>query len=195
MIHARRAGFKKTKRLYVVSTEGAETEPIYFQEFRPARDSTFRLKILASTTHKPHPLEVVQRLFDYERRERPGANTEYWAVVDRDEWSLADLSMAYELTHNRADFHIAMSYPCFELWLWLHIRPNRPFNDRRDCQTRLAREWVQFAKNRYPAAELISKAPMACARAEEITERASGILSSQGTQVFELVRKLSSEGT
>lgn len=193
MIPGRRVGFKRTKRLYVVSTEGAETEPIYFQEFRPSRDSAFRLKLLGNPTHKSHPVDVVQRLFAYERRERPGANTEYWAIIDRDAWPLADLSAAYELTHNRPSFYIAMSYPCFELWLWLHIRPNRPFNDRNDCQRQLEREWLQFAKNAYPAGELMRDVPTACDRAAEITDRVSGILSSQGTQVFELVRELSYE--
>jgi hypothetical protein len=191
-MYRRRVAFKKTKRLFVISTEGAETEPIYFQEFRASRDSAFRLKILGNAAHKSHPVDVVQRLFDYERRERPGANTEYWAIVDRNAWPLPELSEAYELTHGRPRFHIAMSYPCFELWLWLHLRPNRPFNDRGDCQRQLEREWLQYSKNAYPAGELMPDVPTACDRAEEITDRISGILSSQGTQVFELVRKLSS---
>jgi hypothetical protein len=92
VIHGRRVGFKKTKRLYVISTEGAETEPIYFQEFRPSRDSTFRLRILGNPAHKSQPVEVVQRLLDYERRERPGANTEYWAIIDRNDWSDSESS-------------------------------------------------------------------------------------------------------
>jgi hypothetical protein len=191
VIHGRRVGFKKTKRLYVISTEGAETEPIYFQEFRPSRDSTFRLRILGNPAHKSQPVEVVQRLLDYERRERPGANTEYWAIIDRNDWSDSDLRAAYALTNNRIGFHIAMSYPCFELWLWLHRRPNRPFNDRRDCERQLEREWLQFSKAAYPAGELMSNVQMACDRAERITTRLNGILASQGTQVFELVRKLS----
>lgn len=190
MTRGRRVGFKKTKRLYVVSTEGAETEPIYFQEFRPSRDSVFRLKILGNPAHKSAPIEVVQRLLEYERRERPGRNTEYWAIIDRNAWSDADLRGAYKLQDGRPHFYIAMSHPCFELWLWLHLRPNRPFNDRHDCQRRLEREWLQFSKGAYPAAELLPHVVTACSRAEEITEPFSGVLQSQGTQVFELVRRL-----
>jgi hypothetical protein len=190
VIYGRRVGFKKTKRLYVVSTEGAETEPIYFHEFRPSRDSTFRLKILGNPTHKSHPVEVVKRLIEYECHERPGANTEYWAIIDRNAWPDIDLRSAYELTHARPHLHIAMSHPCFELWLWLHLRPNRPFNDRHDCQRQLEREWFQFSKSAYPASELMPHVFTACSRAEEVTERVNGLLQSQGTQVFELVRKL-----
>jgi len=191
VIRSRRVAFKKTKRLYVISTEGADTEPIYFQEFRPSRDGPFRLKILGNPNHKAHPVEVIQRLIEYERRERPGANTEYWAVIDRNSWAETDLRSAYELANSRADFHIAMSNPCFELWLWLHLRPNRPFFDRHDCQRKLEREWFQFSKSAYPAAELIPHIAAACDRAKEITEPVDGLLRSQGTQVFELVRRLS----
>jgi hypothetical protein len=192
VIQGRTTGFKKTKRLYVVSTEGSETEPIYFQEFRPGRDSAFRLKILGNPKHKTQPVDVVQRLIDYQVREAPGRNTEYWAIMDRNDWTEADLRSAYALANHRRDFHIAMSFPCFELWLWLHLRPNRPFSDRHACQRQLEREWFQFSKSAYPAAELMPYVSTACSRAQEITESVNGLLRSQGTQVFELVRRLSS---
>ena len=72
----RRAGFKKTKRLYVIAMEGAMTEPIYFSEFHPGRDGGFRLKLLPNPNHKSRPRDVLKRLIDYEHHERPGPNTE-----------------------------------------------------------------------------------------------------------------------
>lgn len=186
----RRTGFKKTKRLYVISTEGAETEPIYFQEFRPGRDGSFRLKILGNPNHKSNPVDVVQRLIEYERRERPGPNTEYWAVIDRDAWQDADLRGAYDLVRSRKNYHVAMSDPCFELWLWLHLRPNRPFTDRHDCQRSLEREWPEFSKSDYPAGILMPLAQVACERAEKLTESTSEWLRSQGTEVSKFVRRL-----
>lgn len=187
---SRRAGFKKTKRLYVLSTEGAETEPIYFQEFRPHRDSGFRLKILGNPKHKSNPVDVVRRLIEYERRERPGPNTEYWAIIDRDAWLESDLQAAYEEARGRNDFHIAMSNPCFELWLWLHLRPNRSFADRYDCQRQLEREWPKYSKCDYPAAELLPFVKIASERAEELTANSPSWPRAQGTDVFKLVRKI-----
>ena len=83
-----------------------------------------------------------------------------------------------------------MSNPCFELWLWLHLRPNRPFTDRHDCQRSLEREWPAFSKNDYPAAELMPLTRSACERAEGITGITADWLRAQGTEVFRLVRKL-----
>lgn len=189
-MNRRRAGFKKTKRLFVLSTEGAETEPIYFQEFRPGRDGGFRLKILGNPTHKSNPVDVVQRLIEYERRERPGSDTEYWAIIDRDSWQETDLRAAYDLVSARKNYHMAMSNPCFELWLWLHLRPNRPFSDRHDCLRNLQREWPAFSKNDYEVAELVPLVSVACERAESITQSTADWLREQGTEVSRLVRKL-----
>lgn len=186
----RRAGFKKTKRLYVISTEGAETEPIYFQEFRPGRDGGFRLKILGNPNHKSNPADVVQRLIEYERRERPGPKTEYWAIIDRDAWQEADLRAAYDLASERKNYHIAMSNPCFELWLWLHRRPSRPFTDRHDCQRSLEREWPGFSKSSYDASDLMPLVSLACERAEALLEDAGPWPQAQGSHVFRLVRQL-----
>lgn len=90
-MRGRRSGFKKTKRLFVVASEGAETERIYFLPFKPGRDGGFRLKVLPNPNHKSRPRDVLQRLIDYERRKLEGPNTEYWAVIDRDAWSAAEL--------------------------------------------------------------------------------------------------------
>lgn len=190
-MRARRSAFKKTKRLFVVATEGAETEPIYFQEFHPGRDGSFRLKILGNPKHKSRPVEVVQRLMEYEKRERPGADTEYWAVVDRDAWPESELREASELITARNGYHLAMSNPCFELWLWLHLRPNRSFSDRHDCQRALAREWPDYAKSSYDASILMPHVPDAISRAGELDDRPDDPWpEQQATRVYQLVEKL-----
>ena len=55
-----------------------------------------------------------------------------------------------------------------ELWLWLHLKPNRPFADRHDCQRSLIREWPDFAKGDYDAAKLMPQVLQACERAKEL---------------------------
>ncbi len=187
----RRSAFKKTKRLFVVATEGAETEPISFQEFHPGRDGGFRLKILGNPKHKSRPVEVVQRLMEYERRERPGPDTEYWAIIDRDVWPEPELQEAWNLVTAREGYHLAMSNPCFELWLWLHLRPNRLFSDRHECQRALAREWPDYAKSNYDAAVLMPFVADAVARASGLEEEPGEPWpAAQGTRVYRLVEKL-----
>ena len=190
-MRSRSSAFKKTKRLYVIATEGAETEPLYFYEFNPGRDGNFRIKILGNPNHKSGPVEVVKRLLAYERHERPGPDTEYWAIIDRDAWSQAELDEAWKLTMSRKGYHLAMSNPCFELWLWLHLRPNRPFADRHDCQRSLMREWPEFSKGDYDAASLKEKVELACSRAKELDETPdSPWPEQQATRLYRLAEKL-----
>ncbi len=190
-MRGRRGAFKKTKRLFVIATEGAETEPIYFAEFHPGREGGFRLKVLGNPRHKSRPIEVLNRLLDYEMRERPGPNTEYWAVIDRDAWNPAELDEVSREIAKRENYHLALSNPCFELWLWLHLKPNRPFFDRHDCQRSLCREWSEFAKGAYDAAMLMPLVPVACERAKAIDEEPEKPWpTEQATRVYRLVERL-----
>lgn len=190
-MRGRRAGFKKTKRLYVIAMEGAMTEPIYFSEFHPGRDGGFRLKLLPNPNHKSRPRDVLQRLIDYEHRERPGPNTEYWAVIDRDAWSAAELDEVSSEIAERENYHLGLSNPCFELWLWLHLKPNRSFADRYDCQRSLIREWPDFAKGDYDAAKLMPQVLQACERAKELdTHPDAKWPDEQATWVYRLVERL-----
>lgn len=190
-MRGRREAFKKTKRLFVIAMEGAETEPIYFSEFNPGREGCFRLKLLSNPNHKSRPRDVLQRLIDYERRERPGPNTEYWAVIDRDAWSAAELDEVSREIGRRRDYYLALSNPCFELWLWLHLKPNRPFADRHDCQHSLCREWPEFAKGDYDAAKLMPHVLRACERAKELDVTLDAKWpDEQATWVYRLVERL-----
>lgn len=188
----RRSAFKMTKRLFVIATEGRETEPRYFAEFNPERNGSFRLKILPNLQHKPSPLEVVKRLLEYQAQHRPGPDTEYWAVIDRDAWTEDELRKARDLISQQVEHHLALSNPCFELWLWLHSHPNRPFADRHDCQRSLRRECRWFRdKSDYDIAELMPHVGDACSRARAIDDEPdSPWPRHQGTRVYRLVEKL-----
>lgn len=186
----RRSAFKKTKRTFVVATEGAQTELIYLDEFRPGRDDNFRLVLLGNPNHKSRPLDVLQRLINYERNNCDW-NAEYWAVIDRDAWNTQELDeVSREIAH-RDYYHLALSNPCFELWLWLHLRPNRPFADRHDCQRSLCREWPEFAKGDYDAGMLMPHVQLACQRSRELdTKPDTQWPDQQATWVYRLIERL-----
>ena len=185
--------FRKTKRLYVIATEGAETEPTYFRLFHPGRDGDFRIKMLGNPGHKSAPGEVVGRLIDFQRRRQPGANTEYWAVIDRDSWEESALSEAFDRISGRSGYHLALSNPCFEFWLYLHLRDNRPFSDRSDCQRALGEIWEEYRKSGYDPTPLRDGIDVAIERARALAEEANPSEVwplTQGTHVYKLVEKL-----
>lgn len=50
---------------------------------------------------------------------------EFWLVIDRDDWSEVhniDFDALYEECAKEKNFYIALSNPCFEIWLIFHLR-------------------------------------------------------------------------
>lgn len=189
----RKTGFLNTKRLYVISTEGSQTEPIYFTLFRPKREDEFRMKMLGNPRHKTSPLEVVDRLVQFEKREKPGPNTEYWAVIDRDSWSEETLRETNSIIRDKPNYHLALSNPCFEMWLYLHFRDNRCFSNRHDCQKQLKNIFPEYEKSNYDTQKLLPGILNAIQRAEALAGDASPDEpwpTKQGTHVFKLIEKL-----
>src|SRR6266446_3098265 len=88
---ARRAGFLKPKKFFIVATEGAKTEKLYLEQFRPPREAVIQVKVLPNTTHKTRPQEVFTRLKLYASQTYLGPEDELWLLIDRDNWSEQEL--------------------------------------------------------------------------------------------------------
>jgi len=102
--------------LIVIATEGACTEKQYFEMFRHHR---VQVKVLHTDDCKSAPEYVIERLKEYKRDFELGRDDELWLMVDVDSWGatkLADVAMQAV----KAKFDLAVSNPCFELWLLLH---------------------------------------------------------------------------
>ena len=109
-------------RLFLVGVEGAVTEPLYFQslEARGVFHERIRLRILPTERGESAPDAVLARV-DAERRALDELRDmdECWLVVDRDQWEdkmLAAVAAACE----QKRYGLAVSNPCFEVWLLLH---------------------------------------------------------------------------
>jgi hypothetical protein len=187
----RRSGFRKTKKVFVVAMEGSQTEPIYFRELKPNRDASVRLILVGSTGHKSSPSEVFARLRAWESKQSLKSTDEAWIVIDRDSFPDAELDDVCAKAKLRS-YEVAVSNPCFELWLWLHLRDNLHFLDRQHCLRQLRRELPGYEKGNYSARGLIQGG---CALA---IERAAALdvnplqpwPRQQATRIHRLVQKL-----
>jgi hypothetical protein len=188
---SRRSGFRKTKPVYVVAMEGARTEPIYFCALKPGRDAAVRLILVGDGGHRSNPTAVLGRLRDWAHKNGLKKSDEAWVVIDRDAFPEAELD-AVCAGAQKFGYHVAVSNPCFELWLWLHLRNHRPFVDRHQCQRELAVALPDYAKGDYDAASLIETgAANAIQRALALdVTPAEPWPKHQATRVFRLVQKL-----
>ncbi len=129
----RRAGTRPELRTLLVFCEGDKTEPDYLNGLRrlPEVRRNAAVKIEIDTDHGV-PLTLVKLAAERKKRNDQvgsGAVDEYWCVFDV-EWprNHPDLDQAVRLARQN-DIKLAISNPCFEIWLLLHFKDHTRWTD------------------------------------------------------------------
>jgi hypothetical protein len=112
-------------RLIVIASEGKDTERIYFTAlarcYAGPRVHVHLLQRDVSEQNNSSPEHVLKQLNDYKRLYDLEADDELWLVVDRDHWTEEMLSGVATACVQDNFMHMALSNPCIELWLLLHL--------------------------------------------------------------------------
>lgn len=120
----RREAFRDA-RLIVIASEGKDTERIYFEalakEYTNPRVHVHILGRSEAEQNNSSPEHVLKQLNYYKEQYELEADDELWLVVDKDRWTVAMLSRVATECSQELAMHMALSNPCFELWLLLHI--------------------------------------------------------------------------
>ena len=120
----RREAFRDA-RLIVIASEGKDTERIYFKalakEYTNPRVHVHILERSEAEQNNSSPDHVLKQLNDYKSQYELEADDELWLVIDKDRWTEAMLSRVATECSQEVAMHMALSNPCFELWLLLHI--------------------------------------------------------------------------
>ena len=124
MIRERREAFRDA-RLIVIASEGKDTERIYFKalakEYTNPRVHVHILKRSEDEKNNSSPEYVLEQLNEYKCQYELEADDELWLVTDKDHWTEAMLSRVATECMQDVSMHMALSNPCFELWLLLHL--------------------------------------------------------------------------
>jgi hypothetical protein len=141
-------------RLLIV-TEGAKTEPLYFDDIRKQkRISSAHIEVIQSPLGT-QPRQVVDSA--EAKFKETKAFERVYAVFDRDDHpTYADaLARARQLDNmlknderKAVRFYAVPSVPCFELWLLLHFQPVHAFNHRTEVMAKLGQRIAGYTKGR-----------------------------------------------
>lgn len=138
----RREAFRDA-RLIVIASEGKDTEEIYFKALaKEYTNPCVHVHILERSENEQNnssPEHVLNQLNDYKSKYDLEADDELWLVVDKDRWTEAMLSHVATECSQEVAMHMALSNPCFELWLLLHME---------DAASLSPEEQEQWMKNR-----------------------------------------------
>ncbi|WP_109700435.1 RloB family protein [Chitinophaga deserti] len=121
----RESGSKNKEKIIVLAYEGVDTERLYFDAVKGCRRFNRDLvELHALVRPKGDNQSSSRHVFLKLKREAKdrynfGPKDELWMVIDTDRWrNIPDIVAACRAQGN---MYVAVSNPCFELWLLLHV--------------------------------------------------------------------------
>ncbi len=122
----RSANVVRDASLIVIASEDKYAVRQYFEFFRSTK---IQFKVLETDDGKSAPEHVLARLDEYMKEYDIGAGDEFWLVCDCDHWikhgHIKNLAKVIQLCRQKG-IDVALSNPCFELWLLLHFEEFPP---------------------------------------------------------------------
>ncbi len=118
-----RPSARRDAKLIIIAAEGTKTEKRYFDDLASFCDNPrIHVEVLERLNAASAPAHVLAQLDAFCRRYAIRRRyDELWLVIDVDRWGERNLSDVSTLCGQKHYF-LAISNPCFELWLLLHLR-------------------------------------------------------------------------
>src|ERR1700722_2998054 len=171
----RRTGTRRPKKTLVVFCEGEKTEPQYLEALKkqPEIRDVAAVDLRIETGHGGAvPLTLVALAIDARGRAvaEEAEIDEFWCVFDV-EWprNHPGLSDAVHRAHENG-IHLAITNPCFELWLILHFNDHGAWLDN-DAARRLRRALDGSSDKSLEAVKYMALVAAAARRAAELETR------------------------
>lgn len=131
----RESNIESPVKVFILAYEGNVTEPKYFDAIK--YDAKFNDEIIHLEPLKRNrkdgrsdPENVFKKLKKFYTQQKKEYNfkktDEFWMIIDRDSWNC--LPEIVSLCKSENNFFLALSNPCFEFWLLLHIKDIETFS-------------------------------------------------------------------
>lgn len=130
----RESNSKPKERIIVLAYEGNITEALYFEKLKEnVRFNDELIHLLSLKRKKGDTYSAPKYVFKKLKEEAKDefnfkSPDELWMIIDRDEWT--DIAEISTLCKNEGNFNLALSNPCFEFWLLLHIKDVGEYNEQ-----------------------------------------------------------------
>ena len=144
-------------KLFAISCEGGKREPNYFSLFEQIsgkikvdiiEDIISDDEMQSKYQTKSAPRWVLDRAVKYIDSEGLINEDDLWFVIDTDNWSDEQLRNIADYCKDYPNWHIVISNPCFEVWLYFHKKPSFNNCDKLTCN-KLKTEVAKLEKGGY----------------------------------------------
>jgi len=123
---------KERDKMFLLAYEGNETEPTYFEALK--KDHRFNNEIIEIVSlrrnkddTKSAPKYVFENLQKIKQEYDLANSDELWMIIDRDR-NGKNIERYNQKCKEESNFYLALSNPCFEFWLLLHLKDLSEFN-------------------------------------------------------------------
>lgn len=181
-------GKHKDARLFIIACEGKRTENDYFSALEKGQRRIRTIVLPADERNLSAPKHVVERAVRHLESYQLQEDDELWLVLDTDRWSTTKLREVDQLCKSNS-WSLAISNPCFELWLYLHYAemPDHPPTTSQGWKALFR----QVAPSGYRPPELIPRINYAVARAEALeTDPSNDVTGELQTNLYRLGRAI-----
>ena len=148
---ARRVPYKESKPVILIVTEGEVTEPEYLKGFvRATKNPRVHIEVRGGVGVPKTSVEFAKdRKIEAEEQARGAKDDnlrydEVWCVFDIDQHP--NIPDAKQMARDNG-IELAMSNPCFELWLWLHFADQPGMQHRHDLQSMMKQHIPNYSKH------------------------------------------------
>ena len=191
----RDAGTFRDDRLFIVACDDQYAPRQYFDAFKLSR---VQVHVVTTDDGTSSASFVLDRLLRFEHE----PDDERWLLLDTDHYTQGSHIKSFMAAIRKARHNgvkIAISKPCFELWLLLHVAEESTVGslaDASETSTALRVALGEYNKTQlkaehYPVASVV----MACERAERLDTKIGGgeIPSGNTTRVYQLWRAIAAK--
>lgn len=179
---------RRSAKLFVIATEGRNTEKQYFEMFGNRK---VKIEILATgEKNDSAPEYVIERLDKFKDRYDFNEDDELWLVLDVDRWKKQLITVCRQA--KQKGYQLAISNPCFEIWLCLHFGDLLP--EDRTCkhfEARLRNILGSYNKSNLDVLVYTPNIKSAIARSRSLDLNLTEFWTSKlGTRVYKLVENI-----
>lgn len=191
---------REPKKRFLIFCEGEVTEKSYFLDLRALLRSPL-IEVEIAPEHGRDPKGLVELAKERREQARQQAKRqadenllydEVWCVFDVDDHKRLHDALQQA---KACGISVAVSNPCFELWILLHFTDRWAYIERRDLRSSIRSHMPGYEK-RAEFARLQDKGHSAIRRSKEMEQRAAGIgnlFDNPTTGVWRLVCRLCEE--
>jgi len=111
--------------LFVIICEGERREPEYFSFF-DRLSSRIKVKTIPCNKGKSAPNHLLSNAHAASTENALTNKDQLWIVLDKDRWSRKSMESILQTVRSKPAWNVAMSNPCFEVWLYFHFAKNIP---------------------------------------------------------------------